>query len=79
MAKKKLKVPKTVKISFELNQDDYDVIYGELFEEIMNMFADEYGDDDGEEDYIDPEDRAREYFENRTPSDIVEEYVLWKS
>ena len=74
---KKSKKTRMKKISIELSQDNYDEIYEELFEEIMNGFAYEYGDDDGEEDYLDPKDRAKEYFEDKTPSDIIEEYLLW--
>jgi len=63
MAKKS----KKVKISFELDRNDFESIYEELFEMVESEFCDEYGDDDGEEDYIEPQDRARDYFEGYPP------------
>jgi hypothetical protein len=72
MAKKK----KTVKIEFELTEEEYDSIYNDLFEEITLSYADDDGDD-GQEDYVEPQDLAREDFEGKTPGDVVKEYLWW--
>ena len=72
MAKKQ----KLVKISFELTEKEYDALFNKHFEETMDNFCDEYGDDDGEEDWLEPKDRTREYFEDMTKSEIVKDF-LW--
>ncbi len=67
---------KKVKISFEFDRKDFESIYIELFEMVENDFCDECGDDDGEEDYIELQDRAKDYFEDYTPSEIIKESLL---
>ena len=71
MAKK----TKILKISFEVSQGEFDIIYEELFKEIMDGFAYECGDD-SKENYIQSLDRAKNYFENKTPSVIIKEYIF---
>ena len=66
-----------IKIEFNLTKKEYDEMYEELFTEITNSYADD-GGDDVEEDYVEPQDLAREEIEEKTTGDIIKEYLWWK-
>jgi hypothetical protein len=67
---------KKIKISFEIDKSEFDKLYEQYFTELVDMYCDEYGDDDGEEEWVDPKDRARDDVEDMTESDIVKDF-LW--